>query len=438
MSGIQFRHGGYRVYFRYQGKQHIFTLGEVSKDEAETKARQVDYLLMRLKQRLATLPAGIGIVEYVQFDGKQEAPPPAKTTLAQLRDRYLKTHKASLEANTLATAEMHFRHLAGKFGEKFPMGELTASDLQDYIDHRAKAIWHDKPIGAETIRKEIKTLRTAWNWATTVKLVSGPYPNKGLRFPRSAEQPPFQTLTEIERQIRAGGLTQTEIDDLYSAAYLQLHETTDFLSYIKSAAGHGFIYPLLCTASHAGLRRSELIRLKLADVDLEGKILTVHEKKRVKGKATTRRVPMSEFLIAVLKQWISNHPGGPWLFCHEATVARSHKRSKTTGHMGKNRPTSGRARQIGVRTRERVEPSPLTKDEVNHHFRRTVADSKWDVLRGPHTLRHSFIAALASRGVDQRLVEEFAGHMSKETSRRYAHLYPSAKQAALSGVFDAA
>jgi mRNA-degrading endonuclease RelE of RelBE toxin-antitoxin system len=35
MSGIQFRHGGYRVFFRYQNRQHAFTLGEVSKDEAE-------------------------------------------------------------------------------------------------------------------------------------------------------------------------------------------------------------------------------------------------------------------------------------------------------------------------------------------------------------------------------------------------------------------
>lgn len=69
MSGIQFRHGGYRVSFRYQGKRHIFTLGEVPKDEAENKARQVDYLLMRLKQRLAILfcpsriwtTAGVGL-----------------------------------------------------------------------------------------------------------------------------------------------------------------------------------------------------------------------------------------------------------------------------------------------------------------------------------------------------------------------------------------
>jgi hypothetical protein len=49
----------------------------------------------------------MGIVEYVPFDGKQEAPrPPVNTTLAQLRDPYFKTHKASLEANTLAWREL--------------------------------------------------------------------------------------------------------------------------------------------------------------------------------------------------------------------------------------------------------------------------------------------------------------------------------------------
>ena len=174
MSGIQNRQGSYRIQFRYQGKLFGFTLGEVSSEEAATKAAQVDYLLMRLKQRLATIPPGMGIVEYVQFDGKQSAPAPTKLTLASFRDRYIATHKASLEANTLATAEMHFRHLSGHFGESFPIPELTLADLQAYVDKRVMAKWHGKPISAETIRKEVKTLRTAWNWGERMKMVTGP------------------------------------------------------------------------------------------------------------------------------------------------------------------------------------------------------------------------------------------------------------------------
>jgi integrase len=439
MAFFQCRHGNFRILFRYQGKQHNFTIGEVSKIEAEAKAAQVGYLLLRLKQRLATIPAGMDIVQYVQFDGKQETPVPAKLTLAQLRDKYLATNKISLEVTTLATAEMHFRHLTGHFGDAFPIPELTLADLQGYVNERSKAEWNGRKLSAETIRKEVKTLRTAWNWGARMKLVTGPYSNAGLRYPRTTEQPPFQTLAEIERQIKAGGLTSAETDELYNSAYLQLHETTELLTFVKANAKHGFVYPMLCTAAHTGARRSELMRMKLADVDLAGNSLTVREKKRVKGQATTRRVPMSAFLMAVLKHWLADHPGGPWLFCHEQTVARSKKRSRTTGHLDqKFRPKSDKERKARLRKRDVAEPAPLTKDEANHHLRRTLEGSKWEVLRGWHTMRHSFISACASRGVDQRLVESWAGHMSKETSRRYAHLYPSVQREALSSVFDAA
>ena len=63
MAAIRCRNGSYRVLFRHAGKQHAFTLGEVSQEKAETKAAQVDYLLLRLKQRLAVLPPGVEIVE---------------------------------------------------------------------------------------------------------------------------------------------------------------------------------------------------------------------------------------------------------------------------------------------------------------------------------------------------------------------------------------
>jgi hypothetical protein len=67
------RSGSYHVHFRYHGKQRTLTLGKVSKEEAEAKSAQVDYLLMRLKQRLVDLPPSIDVVEFVQFDGKSPA-----------------------------------------------------------------------------------------------------------------------------------------------------------------------------------------------------------------------------------------------------------------------------------------------------------------------------------------------------------------------------
>ena len=117
MASLQERSGSFRFIFRFHGKQHFVTLGKVSPQEADAKAAQVVYLLLRLKQRLIELPPGIEIVEFLQHDGK---PPtgtsglPAESrglTLADFRDRYLSTHRDSLEDRTIEGIELHFRHL---------------------------------------------------------------------------------------------------------------------------------------------------------------------------------------------------------------------------------------------------------------------------------------------------------------------------------------
>src|SRR6516225_6587613 len=98
MAALQHRNGSFRILFRFHGKQYAFTLGCVGEDEAETKRGQVDYLLLRLKQRLISLPEGVDIITFLEFDGK---PPVASgpstaqadTTLLQLKERYLETHR---------------------------------------------------------------------------------------------------------------------------------------------------------------------------------------------------------------------------------------------------------------------------------------------------------------------------------------------------------
>jgi site-specific recombinase XerD len=77
----------------------------------------------------------------------------------------------------------------------------------------------------------------------------------------------------------------------------------------------------------------------------------------------------------------------------------------------------------------------VTKDEAHDHFKRTVADSKWQALPGYRVLRHSFISALASEGVDQRVIDEVVGHQSEEQRKRYRHLYPGVIKEAIQRVF---
>ena len=46
----------FRIFFRHHGKQRTLPLGKVSRDEAEAKSTQIDYLLMRLPSEKRTNP----------------------------------------------------------------------------------------------------------------------------------------------------------------------------------------------------------------------------------------------------------------------------------------------------------------------------------------------------------------------------------------------
>jgi integrase len=437
MASLQERNGSYRILFCHHGKLHTFTIGKVKKDEAENKARQVDYVLMRLKQRLIVLPEGADIVTFIEHDGK---PPDAGPTLADaprqvvtlghLKDRYLTTHaNGTIEANSLDTCKLHLGHFSRALGDGFPLGELTLAKMQEYVNQRAKA-----KISPVTIRKEIATLRAAWNWGEPMGLTSGKFPNRGLRYPKGDEKPPFMTMAEIERQLASGAKRS---DILWEALYLQAGELTELLAHVKDNAQHPWIYPLFCFAAHTGARRSEILRALVADVDFTGNTVVVREKKRTRGQRTTRRIPLTPFLKRVLREWLAVHPGGSALFCQAGVIARSKKRSGTTGHQnGKTRPSSLKGRMATVKKRQQTAQAALTRNELHDHFKRVLMGTKWEMMRGLHTLRHSFISACASKGVDQRLVQEWAGHMNEATSKRYRHLYPSTQQEAIKGVFE--
>jgi integrase len=436
MASIQERRGTYRVIFRFHGKQYFVMIGKVSADEAE--AAQVNYLLMRLKQGLIEMPPGVNIVEFVQHDGKPPAPATPVSasrkaiTLAELRDRYLKTRVVGREKNTLYTDRIHFKHLVATLGEKFPLEGLSQTDLQRHVESRAGL-----GISPVTIRKEITTLRTAWHWAAHAGLLGGEYPNKGLIYPKDDEPPPYQTREEIERQVAAGNLTEEEVDELWSALYLRPHEIAEMLEHVRAHARHPWIYPLACMAAHTGARRSELIRMQVADVDFKGGSVVIREKKRVKGKRSTRRAPLTPLLTEALQAWLTVHPGGPPLFCQSGELARSKKRSRTTGHQnGEGRATTLKGRAASVKKRDRLPaPQPLTVGEIHGHFKRTLAGSKWEVVRGLHTLRHSVASCLAAAGVDQRIIDDMLGHVSEEMRRRYRHLTPEYKGQAVVAVF---
>ncbi len=149
----------------------------------------------------------------------------------------------------------------------------------------------------------------------------------------------------------------------------------------------------------AGLRISELVGLRLADVDVAGRSV------RVVGKGNKERVvPFHDLCAAALTRWLTE--GRPVL---------------TTVH-------SGTAFFLGARGK-RVIDSELRRRLAKHGVE---AGARTRIH--PHKLRHSFATHLLEGGADLRGIQELLGHASLSTTQRYTHV----DVARLQRVYDAA
>jgi integrase len=75
--------------------------------------------------------------------------------------------------------------------------------------------------------------------------------------------------------------------------------------------------------------------------------------------------------------------------------------------------------------------APLNVDLMDHRFAAAVRGTTFAVMRGWHVLRHSFASVLASKGVDQRIINAFMGHSSEQMAARYRHLIPATTKSAI-------
>ncbi len=413
MPSLDRRNGTYHINFRLNGRRFRRSLRTANDRSAQASMARLEDNLTRVELGTLELPDDVDVAAFLLSDGRtrKKAKRLGPRTLGELLKAFLaQLPDHSIEQSTRQSFEIHIRHLRRILGNAVTLGELRLADLQRYVNRRAgeRGI-RGRTLSPATIKKEIVTLNTVWRWGISNDFVDRPLPKGGLRMPRGVEKPHFQTWEEIERKIARGGLTETQQQDLWDCLFLARGEITELLEYVHDAARQPFIYPMFVFAAHTGARRSEILRSRIEDIDLEARFVTIREKKRVHGKATVRTVPLSSRMHAVLTDWFAEHPGGQATFCSDLHIRRSRK---TRGHF-----------------------QQLTRDECHDHFQRTLAGSKWQVLHGWHIFRHSFISNCASRRVDQRVIDAWVGHQTEEMRRRYRHLFPNHQKIELEKVF---
>ena len=134
-----------------------------------------------------------------------------------------------------------------------------------------------------------------------------------------------------------------------------------------------------------GIRRIELVNLKLADLDLSAKTL------KVLGKRNKERfVPLLDSVIKTLESYLKSRL--------ELKIIQDESSLFLT--------------KKGVKIYE-----TLVYRIINQYF--SLASTK--VKRSPHILRHSFATHLLNQGADLNAVKELLGHSSLAATQVYTH-----------------
>jgi integrase len=436
--------GTYCIMFRFGRPPRQFrkSLKTADEKQAFSEKGRIEDFLRAIEKGHVTVPPEADFCQFVWSGGRLEDKPsvPKVLTLEGLFAQYEGAlPPGTMEENSLATCRLHKSHLLRLLGAKQSAAALTTTDIQGYVNKRAKEEYRGRVIQPVTIKKEVATFRAAWNWAAGHGLLAGPAPVRGVRYEKGNQKPPFMTWAEIENRVARGGLDPQEVEGLWDCLFLSRPEVEELLAHVKQKQTPPFVYPMFVFVAHTGARRSEMCRSRVEDVDFDGNRVRIREKKRDRSvKETSRHMEMSTLLREVMREWLqSGHPGGPYTFCQGDLVPRSRTRSKTTGHRGEGaRATTLKGRLAGVRERTgRPGPEPLSKNVATDYFKRALAGSKWAVVRGFHVFRHSLASNLARKGVRQEVIDALLGHQTAEMRERYRHLFPEERQDAIEKVF---
>ncbi len=161
-------------------------------------------------------------------------------------------------------------------------------------------------------------------------------------------------------------LNQTELRHLFNALVNRKHKA------------------MLFTAYSAGLRVSEIVNIKLKDIDSRRMQILI---RKAKGKKD-RYVNLSPVLLDVLRKYISDYKPRPGIFLFESEQTRQ---------------------AYPVRTVQQIFCNAKTKAGINKEV-------------GIHSLRHSFATHLLDKGTDIKYIKDLLGHFDIRTTERYLHV----------------
>jgi len=261
--------------------------------------------------------------------------------MERMREELVRRNYAATTIHSYLKAVEHFRNHVDT-----PIDEVGPDDLRSYHAY----LLGTRKLAVNTVVLNICALRFLY-----IKVLKRrdmkedlPYPKQRLRLPVI--------------------LSPGEVAQLIGAARNLYHRT------------------ILMTLYSTGLRRAELCRLKVADVDSKRMMLRV-----VQGKGgIDREVPLSNKLLGALREYYRWMRPETYLF------------PGTVNHSRADKPIS-----------EKIVWQAVHEATIHAGIKKRVT---------PHTLRHCFATHLLESGADLRSIQMMLGHSDLEATTVYLHL----------------
>lgn len=259
-----------------------------------------------------------------------------KRMLEELQRRNYSPETARLYLGTVKDFARYFGKSPDKLGQE---------DLRQYQLY----LLNERKLSVGTIVARIAALRFFF-----VKVLRRPYRQVDLVYPKQPERLPVI-------------LSEEEVARLIESANSSYHRV------------------ILMTLYGTGLRREELCRLKLTDIDSQRMVIHVRQ-----GKGNRdREVTLSPRLLEVLREYWKWRKPKIFLF-----PSQQRKRGE----------------------------KPIDSKTVYYAVREAARRAGIKKKVAPHLLRHSWATHLLERGTDLKTIQVLLGHVDLESTTIYLHL----------------
>lgn len=247
-----------------------------------------------------------------------------------------------------------YRNDLKKFSENFSSIALSSDDIKGYLK-----ILKDNNDDAKTISHNISTLRSFYKFLMIEKKVDS-NPMEYIELPKIRKSlPKVLSIDEIDK------LLDIKLDDAFS------YRNKAMLELMYSS----------------GLRVSELVNVRLHDIDVSNCII------RIMGKGSKERiVPLGDYAINYISIYLNEY--------REKLVKNEMNDYLFLNNHGKKMTRQGFFKIIKALALEQ---------NIKTDF-------------SPHTLRHSFATHLLNGGADLRSIQEMLGHSDISTTQIYTHV----------------